>query len=94
MKEGPNDQPFSWTELLSYLEFKLDRHDLSGLVRQDAQTRDRSASKSCDSSNPSVIPTLSQRWSYRLLNLRQKPHLLNLNLANELPHIGIPHLAP
>ena len=93
MKGGPNEQPFWWTELLSFLEFKLDRHDLSG-VGQDAQTRDRSSSKSCNCSDPSVIPTLSQRWSHRLHNLRQRPHLLNLNLTNELPHVGIPHLAP
>lgn len=94
LMKGPNKQPFWWTELLSYLEFKLNRHDLSGLVGQDAQTRDCSSSKSCDCFNPSVIPRLSQRWSHQLLNFRQKPHLLNLNLANELPHIGIPHRAP
>ena len=93
MKEGPNEQHFWWTELLSYLEFKLDRHDLSGLVGQDAQTRDRSSSKSCDCSNPcytntvsAVVPSTSQPLS--------KSHLLNLNLANELPHIEIPHPAP
>jgi len=78
MKEGPNEQPFWWTELLSFLEFKLNHHDLLELVGQDVQTRDHSSSKSCDCSNPSVIP----RWSHQLLNLHQKPHLLNLNLVN------------
>ena len=94
MKEGPNEQPFWWTELLSFLELKLDHHDRSELVGCDVWTRDRSLSKFYHCSNPSVIPTLSQWWSHRLLNLRQKPHLLNLNHANGLPHVGIPHLAP
>jgi hypothetical protein len=48
MKDGPNGQPFWWTELLAFLEFKLNRYDLSDFVGRNVQTRDQSSSKSYD----------------------------------------------
>ena len=59
MKEGPNEQPFWWTELLSFWGFKLDHHDLLKLVGWGVQMRDRSSSKSYDCSYPIHTNTLS-----------------------------------
>jgi len=58
MKDGPNGQPFWWTELLAFLEFKLNRYDLSDLVGRNVQTRDRSSSQSSRLFLCLFVPTL------------------------------------